>query len=295
MTEPHGSDQNSYYNDHSNEAPLGEYFIEQWGFLPSVRQMPGYHYFDYLTQDIDPEFLEWAYAAHEAASVFAESDLSLADIENIPFQLMVDGRPITVVWHSGPAPAGTAQLDPNDPGHVIVPCANGYFSIQADPPGPSAGHDIPPPASDFLAPDQLNHPLSPQIGLAFQYLAQSPLALEVLLAAADARVAIKIVIGDSPTWFDEAHNTVEWNPLYGLELTRGGILSPAMCLIHELAHAIVRINPNRDSQYGNAEDRYVIEHFEQIIAQHLGEPLREDHLGQFKHVATVRTHTPNTR
>ena len=66
-----GSDQNSYYNDHSNEAPLGEYFIQEWGWLPSVRQLHGYHFYDYLTQDIDPEFLQLAYAAYEGASIFA--------------------------------------------------------------------------------------------------------------------------------------------------------------------------------------------------------------------------------
>jgi hypothetical protein len=50
-----------------------------------------------MERNIDPEFLEWAYAAHQGASIFAESNLSLADIENMPFQMMVDGRPITIV------------------------------------------------------------------------------------------------------------------------------------------------------------------------------------------------------
>src|SRR3990170_6930176 len=53
-----GSDQNSYYTDYADAAPLGMDFIETYGWMPHVQQMAGYQYYNYLTQDIDPEFLE---------------------------------------------------------------------------------------------------------------------------------------------------------------------------------------------------------------------------------------------
>jgi uncharacterized membrane protein YgcG len=53
-----GSDQNSYYRDPADSAPLGFDFIQTFGWMPHVQQMAGYDYWTFLTQDIDPEFLE---------------------------------------------------------------------------------------------------------------------------------------------------------------------------------------------------------------------------------------------
>lgn len=53
-----GSDQNSYYYQAADSAPLGYDFVQTFGWMPHVQQMAGYDYWDYLTQDIDPEFLE---------------------------------------------------------------------------------------------------------------------------------------------------------------------------------------------------------------------------------------------
>jgi hypothetical protein len=289
--EPHGADQNSYYADHSNEAPLGDYFIQEWGWLPSVRLMPGYHYFDYLTEDIDPEFLEWAYVAHEAASVFAESDLSLADIENIPFQLMVDGRAITIVWHSGVAPAANLHADPNDPNHIIVDCSNGYFSIQAQPPGPSIGGDSPPAGINLMQLNEHNAPYLPALDQALRYLSQDPLAVQVLIEAFHHQVKIRIVTGSEASGFENETNTVLWNPSMGLTLTNGGVMSPAMILLHELAHGAFSIF-GWDAHYDTLEDRYIIEHYERIIGAHLGEPIRDDHHGRLRFVPTVIYHLP---
>ena len=85
---PHGGgNQNSNYDDqYANSSPLGEFFIQEFGWMPSVQALPGYHYYDYLTQGIDPEYLQMAYAAHLSASVFVNSELSMAEIEGLPFQ-----------------------------------------------------------------------------------------------------------------------------------------------------------------------------------------------------------------
>ena len=73
----------------------------------------------------------------------------------------------------------------------------------------------------------------------------------------------------------------------------GAVMSPAMVLIHELAHAINFIaDPIPDPQYGNSEDRRVIVNYENVIAAQLGEPIRNSHDGTFLFVPTVTYHSP---
>jgi len=293
---PAGADQNSYYDDHSNEAPLGEYFLQAWSWLPSVHQLPGYHYYDYLTQDIDPEFLEWAYSVHLAAWMFSDAGVSLEDIEGTPFQMVVDGSPITIIWHSGPAPASNLQPDPNDPDAIVVTASNGYFTVQPPANDPSSDNGHTPIATDYMDWTTGNMPYMPFLNEALQYLDDSPLALQVMIAAVQAGVRVVIVTGTTLTAYHPETNTVFWNPGMAVRLTNGGIMSPAMCLIHELAHAVGNIaNPTPDSQYGNSEDRRVIVNFEQIIAAQLGEPTRNNHLGTpVFGIGSVTYHTPPT-
>src|SRR4051794_33861067 len=52
----HGNDQNSYYDDPADSSPLGALFLQDFGWMPHVQEMQGAHYFDYLTNDMDPEF-----------------------------------------------------------------------------------------------------------------------------------------------------------------------------------------------------------------------------------------------
>jgi len=101
-------------------------------------------------------------------------------------------------------------------------------------------------------------------------------------------------VGDSPTRFNTDLNQVEWNPGLGYRLTGGGIMSPAMALIHELAHGVNRIVfAQYDSDYGTTEERRAIVTYDQAIAALLGEPTRQDHNAQPVHVPTVLYHTPN--
>jgi hypothetical protein len=121
----------------------------------------------------------------------------------------------------------------------------------------------------------------------------NPLALQVLMQAHHLGFKITIVTGSAPTRFNEATNVVEWNPGLGLRLTNGGIMSPAMVLIHEIAHRIVDLH-GADAQYGTLEERAIITNYEQVIGQHLGEPTRQDHYGDLVHVPSVTYHTPPT-
>ena len=132
------------------------------------------------------------------------------------------------------------------------------------------------------------------VNQALTYVAQSPLALQLMWDAFQAGVTIKIVTGDSPTRFNTLLNQVEWNPGLGYRLTAGGIMSPAMALIHELAHGVNRIVVTQtDPSYGNTEERRVIVTYDQVIAALLGEPTRQDHNAQAVHVPSVVYHTPN--
>jgi hypothetical protein len=287
-----GADQNSYYDDHSDEAPLGEYFIQQWGFLPSVQRMPGYHYYDYLTQDIDPEFLEMAYASFLGASVFADSNLNFHDIENMPFQMIVDGRPISITWHSGVAPTSNLTALPGDPDTIVVTASTGYFTVDSQL-GPSTGSstDHAPNALDFVdtSTQTMFTDSLAKVQQAINYLDDNELARQLLVAA--VRMHIRIVVGSGHSPDAEANGVVYWNPTAALRLNNGGLMSPAMCLIHELAHAVFGLpNTATNDPYHTVEDRYIIQHVENVIAAALGEPQRQDHEGAYVWDQTDVTH-----
>ncbi len=54
-----GGDQNSNYDDHSDSGPLPEGMLELFGWMPHIQDMDGYHFYDYLTQDMDAELLDY--------------------------------------------------------------------------------------------------------------------------------------------------------------------------------------------------------------------------------------------
>lgn len=87
-------------------------------------------------------------------------------------------------------------------------------------------------------------------------------------------------------------NEVTWADQGGVEVvdsTNGesGVISPALGLGHEFEHAMNDIYGDDigtdlntyDSQYGNQEERNVIEEYERPAAGRLGEPQRGDHSG----------------
>jgi hypothetical protein len=292
VSEPHGTDQNSYYNDHSNEAPLGEYFIEAWGWLPSIQNLPGYHYFDYLTQGIDSELMEWVFAAHEGTSNLTHAGVSMADIENLPFAMIVNGRPIMFTWHSGAAPAGNFQTNPNDPDAIVITAIVGYWCAEAVP-GPLTGADQEhgPYAWDFTGMTSDVLATMHFVGEALDYLRESPTARAVLLAAKLSGARIVVALNE------ETHtvgNVVHWNPYAGLRLANGDMISPALALIHELAHTYGGVTPTYDPIYDTMEERRVMVTVENAVARELGEPIRTDHHSStwVTNATSVTEHTP---
>lgn len=99
---PHGNDQNSYYDDPENSAPLDPMFLQDFGWLSGVQNMPDAHYFDYLTNDVDPEFLLTAYSGNEFVANFSHGQVSvqrLSDGETFAFTLA--GITVFGTWHAG--------------------------------------------------------------------------------------------------------------------------------------------------------------------------------------------------
>ena len=92
--------------------------------------------------------------------------------------------------------------------------------------------------------------------------------------------------------FDPQSNTVYWDPRSALRTTQGGRQSPALGLVHELAHAALQ--PRREAalearsvaRYDNLEERRVIRGVERHAALTLGEAVRCDHRGSLYRVAT---------
>ncbi len=127
-----GSDQNSYWNDYSDYAPLGADFMAQYGWMPGLSQTGGYHFYDYLTQDIDPEFLEAIsndqYQNYQANGSSLSFDLGQNLIMNGAF---AGTNGFTTVWVDGP-PVYT------DDGTIVVTA--GHWEVRAPAPGITYGN-----------------------------------------------------------------------------------------------------------------------------------------------------------
>src|SRR4051812_18961886 len=75
--------------------------------MPHVQDMAGAHYFDYLTSDIDPEFMLTAYGAHDFVANFSRGQVSVQQLSNgTTFAMTLNGITVFGTWHSG-APTTT--------------------------------------------------------------------------------------------------------------------------------------------------------------------------------------------
>jgi hypothetical protein len=129
--------------------------------------------------------------------------------------------------------------------------------------------------------------------LAAAYVARDPDARHVLHDVAAMRRDIHVRRArHGNDRFDPQTNTVYWDPHSALRTTQGGRQSPALGLIHELAHAAEQ--PRREAAlearsvagYDNLEERRVIRGVERHAAGTLGEAVRCDHRGSLYRVAT---------
>ena len=125
------------------------------------------------------------------------------------------------------------------------------------------------------------------------YLSKTKLGAQVIATAEKQHVTIHIIHDGN----DRAQGKeIWWDPKSALVTTKGGVQSPALGLVHELAHT--QANPKtpiRDlnNDYDNTEERRVITLIETPIARLLGEGLRFDHRGDLKEVSSPTYHEAN--
>lgn len=144
VSTPAGNDQNSYYDDGEDTAPMDGFFLDMFGWMPSVQAMPGAHYWDYLTQDIDPEFMMAAYGPGGFNAEFGGNGSVAVQAlsDHTTFQFTLNGISVFGTWHPG-APTTTEDNGTDNPTIVVT---GGYWSFQYT--GFDAGYygGNPPPA-----------------------------------------------------------------------------------------------------------------------------------------------------
>jgi len=98
----HGNDQNSYYDDGEGSAPAGALFLETFSFLTTVQNNPDAHYFDYLTNDFDPEFLLSMAGTIGFNATFGEGSLRAALMsDHSTVGISLNGLTFYGTYHSG--------------------------------------------------------------------------------------------------------------------------------------------------------------------------------------------------
>ena len=133
-----------------------------------------------------------------------------------------------------------------------------------------------------------------------------------LIREIESKEAGKVVLRESMTFDVNANVTevissspfVHWNPRAGLITTEGGGQSPALQLLHELAHALRALKDpagfHRDVQtdpknlFDSPEEERVIRTIEAPAARRRGEAERSDHKGQLLPVRDV-TEAPKSK
>lgn len=133
----HGNDQNSYYDDPADSAPMGELFLQDFQWIAHVGGEPA-HNFDYLTSDLDPELLMIVNGSGNFSGHFSRGDVAIQALsDGTTFGMTFNGITVFGTWHAG-APTTTD-------GDVIV-VTGGHWTFQYT--GFDIGHynDNPPPA-----------------------------------------------------------------------------------------------------------------------------------------------------
>lgn len=121
--------------------------------------------------------------------------------------------------------------------------------------------------------------------------ALSPTAVELLSKLPEGQVVN--INNQHMDYFDPNTGEIGWDPRSAL-LVNGTdeYQSPALGFIHEVDHAVNHITPQpTGDNYHNTEEKRVITGSETQIANDFGEPTRNDHLGDIKHVGSSTEHS----
>lgn len=135
----HGADQNSYYHDGSDSSPMGDFFLQEFGWMGGVQDMPGYDYFDYLTNGVDPEFLLAAEGPNAFSANFAGGNVSVQGLgDGSTFAFALKGITVLGTWHEG-APTTASGND------IIVTGGHWTFQYTGFDGNYYSGNPLPPP------------------------------------------------------------------------------------------------------------------------------------------------------
>ncbi|MCI5055275.1 MAG: hypothetical protein MRY83_04150 [Flavobacteriales bacterium] len=129
-----------------------------------------------------------------------------------------------------------------------------------------------------------------QVFTSFDHLIENDLGY-VIGAIAGEQESIHVFEGFDldDMYYVPSTNQLAYNPYSGLITNDGGLQSPVLGFYHELVHAWSDVmdpiahqkrGAIADPDYSNAEERRVIEHFENPAAEKLGEAKRDSHSGQ---------------
>jgi hypothetical protein len=164
----HGNDQNSYYDDGEGSAPLDGFFVEMFGWMPAVQAMPDVHYWDYLTQDVDSEFLMTAYSPTELIAMFSGGNATMVATGDShgTVQFTVNGVTVYGEWHQ----ADGTSTGPDD---IVVNGGHWHFTyagldangnlLPPPPPPPAGTTPTPAPVDPVVAAEQERQNLSTQL------------------------------------------------------------------------------------------------------------------------------------
>ena len=152
--EPRQGDQNSNYDDdRADYGPFSSMFMEMWGFLPSVQRNPAAHYWDYLTENVDPEFL-FESSASGVSAQFSGGNVAITSMpgssDSDIMLYNVNGLLLRGVWHAAPPSGSIDEIEVNG-GHWtfdFIGMASDGIPASPPPPAPSSSGS---PAPDPLA------------------------------------------------------------------------------------------------------------------------------------------------
>jgi RHS repeat-associated protein len=100
------------------------------------------------------------------------------------------------------------------------------------------------------------------------------------LSQSTNNITVSELTGETPSYFQQSTNTINWNPSLGIVTNTGNKLSPATVLVHEGSHAVSfnkdpKAHNERkqvmDSKFTNKEEKRVIKGDEKAAAAALGE------------------------
>jgi hypothetical protein len=150
-----------------------------------------------------------------------------------------------------------------------------------------------------------------ELNAALTYLQRSSLATNVLNFIKNNGIKIDFITPTDPRTYQNGNRytidnkTIYWDPdastrTSGTSIANVGVLSAALLLLHEAAHAedanLTKHygDGNNNPTYDNNAEQYAIVQYENVVAQNLGETIRANHVGLYIPTKNPTEHTTTT-